>query len=160
MIHVLTAFITAVFTLGAAIFYVLSCVERSVLGLIFTKKNKRVLEDDIRFTHAALKRLSPLLPPSNGFVIFFGTLALIVQIILTDGHYFSILIPVVYWGVMLYIIFVKKIVQDVKHIKETPNDAQLIKVTDNVKRLIVQHHLGLMANIMVVVLELLFILLI
>lgn len=61
MHNALTAFIAAVFMLGTAIFYVLSCIERSVLGLVFGK-NKNITEEDIRFTHASLKRLSPLLP--------------------------------------------------------------------------------------------------
>lgn len=153
MFNALTAFVTAVFTLGTAIFYVLSCVERSVIGLVFGKKEKLISEEDIRFTHASLKRLSPLLPPSNGFVILFGNIALITQGILRGWDFLSVLIIVAYWAIMLYIIIFKKIAQDVKNIKETPNDAPLSKVTENVRRLIVQHHLGLLANFLVVVLE-------
>lgn len=152
MYSALTAFIAAVFMFGTAIFYVLSCVERSVLGLVFGK-NKNVNEEDIRFTHASLKRLSPLLPPSNGFVIFFGNLALIIQGVFREWNLISIGIIVIYWVIMLYIILVKKIAQDVKHIKETPNDAAIEVLTENVKRLIVQHHLGLVANLVVVIME-------
>lgn len=79
MAYALAAFITAVFTLGTTIFYVLSCVERSVLGLVLGKNKKTISEENIRFTHASLKRLSPLLPPSNGFVILFGNMALFIQ---------------------------------------------------------------------------------
>lgn len=152
MYNALTAFIAAVFMLGTAIFYVLSCVERSVLSLVFGR-NKNANEEDIRFTHASLKRLSPLLPPSNGFVIFFGNIALIIQGIIREWDIISIGIIVIYWVIMLYIILVKKIAQDVKNIKETPNDAPIELVTENVSRLIVQHHLGLIANLLVVVLE-------
>ena len=153
MYNAITAFITAVFTLGTAIFYVLSCVERSVLGLVFGKKNKKISEADIRFTHAALKRLSPLLPPSNGFVILFGNFALIAQGVIRGWDFLSIMIIVTYWAIMLYIIIFKKIAEDVKNIKETPNDAPIAKITENVSRLIVQHHLGLIANLLVVILE-------
>lgn len=54
MYNALTSFIAAVFMLGTAIFYVLSCVERSVLSLVLGK-NKKNAEADIRFTHASLK---------------------------------------------------------------------------------------------------------
>lgn len=153
MYNVITAFIIAAFTLGTAIFYILSCVERSVLGLVFGKKKKAISEEDIRFTHAALKRLSPLLPPSNGFVILFGNIALIAQGYYRDWDFLAILILAVYWTIMLYIIIFKKIAEDVRNIKETPNNAALSKVTENVRRLIVQHHLGLLANLLVVLLE-------
>lgn len=153
MYNALTAFIAAVFTLGTAIFYVLSCVERRVLGLVFIRKNQKISEDDIRFTHESLKRLSPLLPPSNGFVILFGNLALILQGVIRSWDILSILILVIYWGIMLYIIIFKKIAEDVKNIKETPSNAAIAKVTENVSRLIVQHHLGLLANLLVVILE-------
>jgi len=153
MYHFITAFVIASFTLGTAIFYILSCVERSVLGLVFKRSKTEVLEENIRFTHASLKRLSPLLPPSNGFVILFGNIAMIIQGFLRSWDILSILILVVYWVLMLYIIIFKKIAEDVKNIKETPNDASIHKVTENVRRLIVQHHLGLVANLAVVVIE-------
>lgn len=153
MYNALTAFVAVVFTLGTAIFYVLSCVERSVLGLVLGKKDVKVAEEDIRFTHASLKRLSPLLPPSNGFVILFGNIALIAQGMIRSWDFLSILILSVYWVIMLYIIVFKKIAEDVRNIKETPNNAPLSKVTENVRRLIVQHHLGLLANLLVVILE-------
>lgn len=152
MYNALTAFIASAFMLGTAIFYVLSCVERSVLGLVFGK-NKNIAEEDIRFTHASLKRLSPLLPPSNGFVILFGNVALIMQGIIRNWDFISIVIIAMYWIIMLYIILVRKIAQDVKNIKETPNDAAIEVVTENVRRLIVQHHLGLVANLVVVIIE-------
>ena len=153
MYNAITAFIAVSFTLGTSIFYVLSCIERSVLGLVFGKKNRKVSEEDIRFTHASLKRLSPLLPPSNGFVILFGNIALVIQCFYREWDVLSILILVVYWSIMLYIIIFRKIVEDVRNIKETPNNAPISKVTENVRRLTIQHHLGLIANLLVVILE-------
>tara|TARA_Y100001933_G_C18925761_1_gene533076 strand:+ start:347 stop:826 length:480 start_codon:yes stop_codon:yes gene_type:complete len=155
--NALTAFIVAMFMLGTSIFYVLSCVERSVLGLVFGK-NKSVTSEDIRFTHASLKRLSPLLPPSNGAVIFFGNIALIAQGFLSGWNILSIGILVIYWAIMLYIILVKNIALDVKRLQETPNEAPIESVTENVRRLIVQHHLGLLANLLVVIMEFIIIL--
>lgn len=63
-------FITATFAFGTAIFYCLSCVEKSVLKLAFSKDKTSVTEDNIRFTHKALKRLAPLLPPANSVLPF------------------------------------------------------------------------------------------
>lgn len=54
--------------------------------------------------------------------------------------------------------FCEKIAEDVKNIKETPNDAPIVQVTENVRRLIIQHHLGLFANLLVVVIEFIIIL--
>ncbi len=147
----LISFITAVFSFGTSLFYVLTCVERATLPLVW---NRVVAEADIRFTHQALKRLAPLLPPSNGFVILFGFGSLITQGIALHWEIRSLVVLVYYLLLNIYIIFIGQIVKDVKNLKETESTGDLSKVTSNVKKLIFNHHLGLFANLGVVSLEL------
>ncbi|MEO7308903.1 MAG: hypothetical protein ABIX01_00785 [Chitinophagaceae bacterium] len=146
-------FITATFAFGTAIFYCLYCVEKSVLKLVFNKGKIVVTEDNIRFTHKALKRLSPLLPPANGFVILFGISALIYQCNLQSWNFESLSIPLFYIGITLYIIFIGKIATAVKNLMTIKSDQELSLVTANVRHLITQHHIALFANLGVVILE-------
>ncbi len=85
------AFAVAAFSFGTAIFYVLSCVENSVLRLGLDQHSPAVADEDIRFTHKSLKRLTPLLPPANGFVILFGTAALVYLAVLNGWSWPSLL---------------------------------------------------------------------
>jgi hypothetical protein len=146
-------FITATFAFGTAIFYCLSCVEKSVLKLAFSKDKTAVTEDNIRFTHKALKRLAPLLPPANGFVILFGVSALIYQCNLNSWNLGSLSILTFYIFVTLYIIFIGKIATAVKNLMTIKSDQELSLVTSNVRHLITQHHIALFANLGVVILE-------
>ena len=146
-------FITATFAFGTAIFYCLSCVEKSVLKLAFRKDKTSVTEDNIRFTHKALKRLAPLLPPANGFVILFGVGALIYQCNLHSWNLESLSILTFYILVTLYIIFIGKIATAVKNLMTIKSDQELSLVTSNVRHLITQHHIALFANLGVVILE-------
>ena len=146
-------FITATFAFGTAIFYCLSCVEKSVLKLVFSKDKTAVTEDNIRFTHKTLKRLAPLLPPANGFVILFGIGALIYQCKLHSWNLDSLSILLFYIGITLYIIFVGKIATAVKNLMTIKSDQEISLVTSNVRHLITQHHIALFANLGVVILE-------
>ena len=147
------SFITATFAFGTAIFYCLSCVEKSVLKLVFSKDRNSVTEDNIRLTHKALKRLAPLLPPANGFVILLGVGALIYQCNLHSWNLESLSIFLFYIGITLYIIFVGKIATAVKNLMTIKSDQELTLVTSNVRHLIIQHHIALFANLGVMILE-------
>lgn len=150
----LVPFIIATFTFGSAIFYCLSTIEFSVLKLAFSRGGNGVSEADIRFVHEALKRLTPLLPPSNGFVILFGTVALILQAVSHGWSWQSLVVIIFYWGIHAYIIFFGKIAVAVKNVRSTDSKKDdLRKVTGNVRHLVIQHHLGLLANFGVVILE-------
>ena len=146
-------FITATFAFGTAIFYCLSCVEKSVWKLAFSKGKSSITEDNIRFTHKALKRLAPLLPPANGFVILFGVGALIYQCSLNSWNWQSLSILIFYILVTLYIIFIGKIATAVKNLMTINSDQEIEIVSSNVRHLIVQHHIALFANLGVVIME-------
>lgn len=153
MANFLPAFIVGVFTLGASIFYCLDCIERSVLRLVFRKDVKAVKVSDIRFTHAALKRLTPLLPPSNGFVILFGTAALVSQGVLRNWDFLSILPLAVYIGLTLMIIIWGDINAAIKHVNSTSSDGDLVNVQQGVEKLVLLHHAALFTNLAVVLIE-------
>jgi len=147
------ALIVSVFMLGTTIFYVLSCVENRVLKFAFDSTSNKVSEADIRFTHEALKRLAPLLPPSNGIVILVGMGGLIYQGIITNWVLSSIIIITLYILMNLYIIFIRRIAYWVNGLKSTSSNGDIKTVRANVKNLVIDHHLGLIANFLVVVLE-------
>lgn len=146
-------FITATFAFGTAIFYCLSCVEKSVWKLAFSKDKSSLTEDNIRFTHKALKRLAPLLPPANGFVILFGVSALIYQCNLHLWNWQSLSILTFYILITIYIIFIGKIAKAVKNLMTINSDQEIEIVSSNVRHLITQHHIALFANLGVVILE-------
>ena len=158
MLTLASSFAIAVFSFGAAIFYALSCVEWSVLRLGFNAHSKSVKEEDVRFVHKALKRLTPLLPPSNGFVILFGTAALVYLGVLTQWSWLAVLPLAFYWLVTGYTITFGRIAAAVKDVRTTPSDGNITEVRRGVSRLIVNHHIGLIANLGTVLLTFLFLL--
>ena len=151
------ALIVATFSFGGAIFYTLSCIERSVLRLGLNHQDQRVKEEDARFVHAALKRLIPLLPPSNGFVILFGTVAMVYQAGLRNWDWQSVVVMAFYWLFMGYLITLGNIAGAVRDVRETSSDADIDAVRCGVGRLVVRHHLGLVATLGTAVLELAFV---
>lgn len=153
LLRSIAAFIVAVYSFGGAIFYALSCIERSVLKLGLDERSEEVDDTDVRFVHASLKRLIPLLPPSNGFVIFFGTAAMIYQGFKRSWDRPSVAVIAFYWSLMGYLVTLGKIGAAVKDVQETSSDAEIEDVRRGVSRLVVRHHLGLVANLGVVVLE-------
>lgn len=61
--------IIAVFSFGTVIFYALSCIERPVINLWLNQCKVIGNHDIIRFIHNELKKLIPLLPPSNDNIV-------------------------------------------------------------------------------------------
>jgi|GEM_PF-3496338 len=153
MKKLIPSLIVAIFSFGVAIFYALSCIERSVLKLGLNQHSQEVDEKDIRFVHASLKRLIPLLPPSNGFVIVFGTAAMVYQGFTRNWDRGSIAVLAFYWSVMGYLISFGTIAAAVKDVRETSSDNRIEDVRRGVARLIVRHHIGLIANLGVVIFE-------
>jgi Zn-dependent protease len=65
------------FTFAATLFHVLVAIERSVWRAAFPRAvAAEVRETDLRFVHQSLKRLIPVLPPSNGVAVIGGFAAL------------------------------------------------------------------------------------
>lgn len=147
------SFIIAVYSFGGAIFYALSCIERSVLKLGLDQQAKEVDDEDVRFVHAALKRLIPLLPPSNGFVILFGTAAMVYQGFARGWDRASVAVLAFYWALMGYLITFGKIGAAVADVRETSSDGDIQDVRRGVSSLIVRHHIGLVANLGTVILQ-------
>ncbi|MFP4698601.1 MAG: hypothetical protein ACLFMO_07830 [Eubacteriales bacterium] len=126
MSNLVSSIIVTVFTFGTAIFYVLACIERSVMLLSLNPASKKVNDEEARFVHTSLKRLIPLLPPSNGFVILFGTISLIYQAVIRNWDIVSVLLIVIYCSAMLYIIFIGKIAEVVKEVRSTSSTNDII----------------------------------
>ena len=153
MLKSVASFIVAVYSFGGAIFYALSCIERSVLKLGLDEQTQAVDDEDVRFVHAALKRLIPLLPPSNGFVILFGTAAMLYQGFARKWDRASVAVLAFYWAIMGYLITFGKIGAAVADVRETSSDGKIQDVKRGVSRLIVRHHIGLVANLGTVILQ-------
>ena len=153
MKKLMPSLIVTIVSFGGAIFYALSCIERSVLKLGLNHHSQEVDEKDIRFVHASLKRLIPLLPPSNGVVIVFGTGAMVYQGFTRNWDRASIAVLAFYWSVMGYLISFGKIAAAVKDVRAISSDSSIEDVRRGVARLIVRHHIGLIANLGAVMLE-------
>ena len=106
-----------------------------------------VKDKDIRFVHRALKRLTPLLPPSNGAVIVFGTAALVYLGILNSWSWLSLFPLAFFWLVTGYLITFGRIAAAVKDLNTTSSEGAMEDVRRSVSRLIVRHHIGLVANL-------------
>ena len=153
MNEIISALVLTIFSFGAAIFYVLSCIERSVLPLGTNPESPIVADQDVRFVYSALQRLVPLLPPSNGAVIVLGSGALVYQAAMSGWQFLSLVAPLFYWLVMIYIIFVTDIAGAVRALREGSHTDSQSVLRRKVGRLVVQHHIALSANAGVVFLQ-------
>lgn len=148
--------IVAVFTFGFSIFYALSCIEIRTWSLMRRVDHPRVSNQDARFVHASLKRLTPLLPPSNGLVIVVGTTLLVMQAI-SDGWSPVATIPLVgYWISMLSIIVIGRNPAVVRDIRAHDSDGDIGAVRLDVRRVSIQHHAALFTNLAVVIYQFVF----
>lgn len=149
------ALIAATFTWGFSIFYGLSLIEKSVWPLIFGSRNAAVSEENVRFTHKALKRLTPLLPPSNGIVILVGTTLLMRQAWDMNWSFESLVQPVVYITMMLGIVLVGRNPAIVFAIRAQDENSPLDEVRKSIRSVGQQHHIALFTNLAVVLYQLL-----
>jgi hypothetical protein len=147
----------AIFSFGTAIFYALSRVEWSVLRLGLNRHSQAVKDEDVRFVHRALKRLTPLLPPSNGAVILLGTAALVYLAVVNSWSWLSILPLAFFWLVTGYLITFGRIAAAVKDLRNTSSEGAIKDVRRSVGRLVVRHHIGLVANLGTALLTFLFV---
>jgi hypothetical protein len=148
--------IVAVFTFGFSIFYALSCIEIRTWPLMRRVDHPKVADADTRFVHAALKRLTPLLPPSNGLVIIAGTTLLVMQAI---GDQWSLVttVPLVgYWVSMLSIIIIGRNPAVVRDIRAHDSQGDITLVRLDVRRVSIQHHAALFTNLAVVIYQFVF----
>ncbi len=145
--------IVAIFTLGFSIFYSLSLIEKRVWPIIFKDVRASVSEADIRFTHEALKRLTPLLPPSNGVVILIGTTLLILQSAEQSWSLESLSIPVFYILMMAGIVLIGKNPSVVFAIRRLDQDSPIQAVTQTIRTVGIHHHIALVTNLAVVLLQ-------
>ncbi|SFS07202.1 hypothetical protein SAMN05216559_3173 [Halomicrobium zhouii] len=152
-LELVSGVVLSLFAFGTAIFYILSRIERFVLPLAFDVDAETVDDDDVRFVHRVLKHLIPVLPPSYGFVILFGTVALLYQGFERGWDWPSVVIITYYWGISGYSLVFGDIIGAVNRVKNTSSNSDIQSVRQGVRELLVQHHLGLAANLGVVVLE-------
>ena len=152
--------IVFVFTFGTSIFFALSMIERSTWSLMWKPQSSDVSEGDIRFVHKSLQRLTSVLPPSNGLVILGGTTLLVIQVFergWSEWDFPSAFVLVLYWSFLLYIVLIRKnpeVVLNLRRHDSYADDIALIRA--DVSRVQIDHHLGLIANASVVVLQLSF----
>ncbi|MCF8529087.1 MAG: hypothetical protein K9G13_04330 [Aquiluna sp.] len=148
------ALIAAIFTFGFSIFYGLSLIEKSVWPLIFRNKPDLVSDHNIVFTHTALKRLTPLLPPSNGVVILAGTSLLFWQAVNLDWSWQSTLLPVFYILMMAGIVLIGKNPAVVFSIRSHGPESPLPELRRDLRLVGIHHHIALFTNLAVVIFQL------
>ena len=148
-------YLLIVFTFGIGIFFALSMVEVPVWKLIF--QNRDVPEVDVRFTHEALKKLTSKLPASNGVVILGATVLMILQGNQIGWSALTISQFAIYWGLLLLIIVVLKNPSTVKSIRAHNSKSSLIDLKADLRNVGRDHHIGLVANLCGLILELIII---
>jgi hypothetical protein len=94
-----------------------------------------------------LRRLIPLLPPTNGLVIVLGN-GLLIRRGVRDGWTGPVLGALTwYWVINRYIMIIGRIDKDIRLVRSTPSDGDIEQVRHGVRRLVIQHHTGLVANV-------------
>lgn len=147
--------ILVLFTFGATIFYVLLAIERRVwAGSLTFGSDARGKDGDVRFVHAVLKHLIPVLPPSNGLVVVGGLAAILWQCFLREWDERSLIILGYYLALQLYIVFFGRVAAAVRDVWKTPSDADATAVRRGVWNLIRQHRNGFIHATGLIVLEL------
>jgi hypothetical protein len=152
MVHIPQALILVAFSFGAAIFYSLLGVERSVWPIAWSKTSS-VYENDLRLVHRSLQGLSSYLPPSNGVVLVAGLTGLIWQGAALQWSLPSIVILGVWATGQFYIIVFGKIVQAVNDLRRIQNTDPIGDLREVVSQLIRQHFNGFLHASITVVLE-------
>lgn len=146
--------IAVVFTFGFSLFYGLSLIEKRVWPIIFRNDSSKVSDADIRFTHEALKRLTPLLPPSNGVVILAGLTLLLLQAAELDWAWTASSLPIFYFCMMAGIVIVGKNPAVVFSIRRHGQDSPTSDLIRNLRLVGIHHHIALATNLLVVILQL------
>jgi hypothetical protein len=134
-----------VFTFGIGIFFALSMIEVPVWKLIFLNQN--VPEEDVRFTHEALKRLTSKLPLSNGFVILSATTLMIFQGNERGWDFLALTQFIGYWTILLTIVMVFQNPKTVASIRTHNSGSSITELKSDLRAVGRDHHLGLLANI-------------
>ena len=147
--------ILLLFTFGSTIFYVLLAIERRVWADSLTfGSTARGSESDVRYVHRVLKRMIPVLPPSNGMVVVGGLAAIVWQCTLLDWSAPSIMILAWYLALQVYIVAFGRIAAAVRDVWTNASDGEEAVVRRGVWNLIRQHRTGLIHAVGVVALEL------
>jgi hypothetical protein len=147
--------IVATFTFGFSIFYALSLIEFRVWGLIFGSGKAAISEDELRFTHKSLKRMTPLLPPSNGLVILVGLFLLMRQASDLGWGFEAAVMPIFYLTMMLFIVLVLRNPAVVFTIRAQDETTELSEIRKAIRRVGRDHHIALFTNLSVVLYQLL-----
>lgn len=148
------ALIVGTFVFGFSIFYALSLIEVKAWPLIFANRGEAVTDDHVRFIHAVLKRLTPLLPPSNGVVILFGTTLLFMQASTENWSLVATSLPVFYLSMMLGIIFIGKNPAVVFSIRSHDSNSDIADLRIDLRQVGIHHHIALFTNLTIVIAEL------
>lgn len=149
------SWIVATFTFGFSIFYGLSLIEKSVWPLIFKSQEARVAEEDVRFTLKTLRRLTPLLPPSNGVVILAGMTLLTIQSANADWSLETLILPIAYLSMMLGIVLIGKNPSVVFAIRAHDENTPIEVVRQTMRKVGRHHHTALFTNLVIVFYQLL-----
>jgi hypothetical protein len=143
-----------IFTFGVGIFVFLSMLESSIWKLIFTN-NKSVAESEVRFVHQELQRLTSKLPASNGVVILSGVTLMAFQANNASWSGIHLLQFAGYLSILLLIVAVRKNPSTVKAIRAHSSTHEGIEVLQqDLKRVGIDHHLGLLANLFALIIQL------
>lgn len=148
------ALIVGVFVFGFSIFYALSLIELKAWPLIFRNRGELVTDDNVRFIHASLKRLTPLLPPSNGLVILVGTTLLFMQATGESWSLAATALPVFYLSMMIGIIVIGKNPAVVFSIRSHDSSSDIADLRIDLRLVGIHHHIALFTNLTVVIAEL------
>ena len=119
-------------------------------------QNEVIDEHLIRQTYHILKQLVGTIPQLFGVSILGVLITSIIQAINNRGSLESLLIPAVYFALIFYNIVPGKSAQVVKSLKATTAEDNLETIKRVLRDVMLQHHIGLAANITVLVLELVF----
>lgn len=144
--------IVILFAFGSTIFYVLLLIERRVWRLL-TRRAPTVADADVRFVHRILKHLIPVLPPSNGVVVFGGLACLLWQAIDRNWDWPALTVLVWYAALQLYILVFGRIAQAIKYVARTPGDADAATIRRGTTNLVRQHRNGFIHAAGVLLLE-------
>lgn len=143
-----------VFTFGVGIFVFLSMVEAPVWSLIF-RNNRDVAEGEIRFVHESLQRLTSKLPASNGLVILGGATLMILQGIDRSWDVLSTTQLAGYFTLLFIIVAIRRNPATVKSIRaNNSKSAELYKLIEDIRNVGIDHHLGLLANLFALTIQL------
>ena len=147
------AIVVASFSGLAAIFAVLTILERTIRRVAWRPDDQTIADSDVRFVYQVLQWLVPRLPPLHGTLTVIGTVGLVLQGMDRAWDAGAVLAISFAWVFTIGTFLGARLGPAVKAVLHGDPEGPIDEVRRVIGKLVLGHHLGLMTEIGVLVIQ-------